>query len=201
MHRIYFKSWKKEKARIEFMNFSQKCMGSVFFWGGCFTIYVCMYVYMYSHVHICVRVFMHVYVCVFMCVCFCVYICMYICVFIWVYICVFFPVCIYVLLLYIDPRSIKRCTCVNKPKKSGSRWMLRKNISRCPSGVGVSWDRNDKVRTSLQGCVSRRSPVEQLWPRCERSADMVKRRTWVNIAVPPCLHSSLKHNRTSPFRK
>ena len=29
MHRIYFISWKKEKARIEFMNFSQKYMGSV----------------------------------------------------------------------------------------------------------------------------------------------------------------------------
>ena len=25
---------KKEKARIRFMNFSQKYMGSVFFWGG-----------------------------------------------------------------------------------------------------------------------------------------------------------------------
>ena len=30
MHRIYFISWKKEKARIKFMNFSQKYMGSVF---------------------------------------------------------------------------------------------------------------------------------------------------------------------------
>ena len=38
MHRIYFISWKKkkkkkEKARIKFMNFSQKYMGSVFFGG------------------------------------------------------------------------------------------------------------------------------------------------------------------------
>ena len=31
MHRIYFISWKKEKARIKFMNFSQKYMGLFFF--------------------------------------------------------------------------------------------------------------------------------------------------------------------------
>ena len=30
LHRIYFISWKKENARIKFMNFSQKYMGSVF---------------------------------------------------------------------------------------------------------------------------------------------------------------------------
>ena len=43
--------------------------------------------------------------------------------------------------------------------------------------------------------------VAQPQPRCERSAAMVKRRIWANIAVRPCLHSSLTHNRTSPFRK
>ena len=32
--------------------------------------------------------------------------------------------------------SIKRCTCVNKSKKSGSRWALRKNIDRVPAAVG-----------------------------------------------------------------
>ena len=37
MHRIYFISWKKEKAGIKFMNFSQKYMGSVFFWSPCTT--------------------------------------------------------------------------------------------------------------------------------------------------------------------
>ena len=34
MHRIYFIYWKKEKARIKFMNFSQKYMGCVFLGGG-----------------------------------------------------------------------------------------------------------------------------------------------------------------------
>ena len=37
--------------------------------------------------------------------------------------------------------------------------------------------------------------------KIRNSAAMVKRRTWVNIAVHLCLHSSLTYNRTSPFRK
>ena len=32
--------------------------------------------------------------------------------------------------------SIKRCTCVNKQKNSGSRWTLENNITRCPGGLG-----------------------------------------------------------------
>ena len=31
--------------------------------------------------------------------------------------------------------SIKRCTCVNKRKNSGSRWVLDNNITRCPDGL------------------------------------------------------------------
>ena len=30
--------------------------------------------------------------------------------------------------------SIKRCTCVNKRKNSGSRWVLNNNITRCTDG-------------------------------------------------------------------
>ena len=30
--------------------------------------------------------------------------------------------------------SVKRCTCVNKRKNSGSRWMLDNTITRCPDG-------------------------------------------------------------------
>ena len=33
--------------------------------------------------------------------------------------------------------SIKRCTCVNKRKKSRSRWTLRKNIDRVPTAVSL----------------------------------------------------------------
>ena len=32
-------------------------------------------------------------------------------------------------------RSIKRCTCVNKRKNSGSRWALNNNITRCTDGL------------------------------------------------------------------
>ena len=31
--------------------------------------------------------------------------------------------------------SIKRCTCVNKRKNSGSRWTLNNNITRCTDGL------------------------------------------------------------------
>ena len=31
--------------------------------------------------------------------------------------------------------SIKRCTCVNKRKNSGSRWALENNITGCPDGL------------------------------------------------------------------
>ena len=41
--------------------------------------------------------------------------------------------------------------------------------------------------------------VEQSKPRCERIAAMVGRRTWVNIAVCPCLHSFLTHNKHHLF--
>ena len=47
MHIIYFISWKNEKARIEFMNFSQKYLGSVFFWGGSPSIYINVVFYIY----------------------------------------------------------------------------------------------------------------------------------------------------------
>ena len=38
--------------------------------------------------------------------------------------------------------TIKRCTCVNKRKKSGSRWTLWKNIDRCRRPSSVIGDRN-----------------------------------------------------------
>ena len=97
--------------------------------------------------------------------------------------------------------SIKRCTCVNKPKKSGSRWTLRKNKDRVSAAVSQSETGMPKWESACRGLGSEWPTVEQLQPRYERSAAMVKRRTLINIAVCPCLHSSLTHNRTSPFRK
>ena len=45
--------------------------------------------------------------------------------------------------------SVKRWTCVNKRKKSGNRWTYE-SIYAGACGSAVSWDRNAKVRTSLQ---------------------------------------------------
>ena len=99
--------------------------------------------------------------------------------------------------------SVKRCTCVNKQKNSRSRWTLENNISWCPGG-------SNSVETGMPNCeptcglwlLGPQGPrVEQPQPRCERSAAMVQRRTWVNIAVCPCLHSSLTYIRTSTLSK
>ena len=43
----------------------------------------------------------------------------------------------------IEP-SIKRCTCVNKRRNSGSGWTLGNNISRCPRGSDSVETRNPK---------------------------------------------------------
>ena len=98
--------------------------------------------------------------------------------------------------------SNKRCSYVNKPK-SGSRWTLRKNIDRVPAAVSQSETgcQSEKQLADWGLCGPQWPTVEQASSRCERSASMVERRTWVNIAVRPCLHPSLTHNRTSPFRK
>ena len=95
----------------------------------------------------------------------------------------------------------KRCIYVNKRKNSRSRWALGNNITRCPGSS----------RELETGCQSENqladrglwalsdAPVDQPKPRCERSAAMVERRTWVNIAVRPCLYSFLTHNKHHLF--
>ena len=45
--------------------------------------------------------------------------------------------------------SIKRCTCINKQKNSGSRWALNNNITWTQM-VWVSWRQDANVRISLQ---------------------------------------------------
>ena len=72
-----------------------------------------------------------------------------------------------------------------------------KEYRRVPMAVALVGDRKAKVRATMQteGCGPQRPPVEQPKPRCGRSAAMARRRSWVNIAVCPCLHSSLIHHR------
>ena len=95
--------------------------------------------------------------------------------------------------------SIKRCICANKRKKKQKRKQVgvMKEYRQVPVVVEFVGDRKTRVKASLQPevCGPRRPPVEQPQPRCGRSAAMVRRRSWVNIAVCPCLHSSLTHHR------
>ena len=85
--------------------------------------------------------------------------------------------------------SIKRCTCVSERKNGRSRWTLENNIKRCPGGsnsvdTGMpKWEPACRLRTLGPQWPT----VEQPQPRCERSAAMVVRRTWVNIAVCPLI--------------
>ena len=84
--------------------------------------------------------------------------------------------------------SMKRCTCVTKRKNSGSRWTLGNDISWCPGGLSSVETVMPKWEPAcrLRALGPQWPTVEQPQPRW-RSAAMVKRRTWVNIAVCPCL--------------
>ena len=97
--------------------------------------------------------------------------------------------------------SIKRCTCVNKWKNSGSRWTLENNITRCPGGLSQSETgcQRENQLADWGLCGPQWPTVEQPKLRWERNAAMVKRRTWVNIAVRSCLHSFLTHNKHHLF--
>ena len=128
----------------------------------------------------------------------------------------YFKRCIHTIALYIDPQPrctcVKRCTCVNKWRNSGSRWAWDNYITRChrwlgsvpvPVGVGVSWGQDASMRISLQ--------TEGLWPsvtygwaaqpECERSAAMI-RRTWVQyVAVCPHLQLTSHTQPTSTLSR
>ena len=99
--------------------------------------------------------------------------------------------------------SIKRCTCVNKWKNSGSRWAWDNNITRCPGrfeSVGErmpAWESACRLRVL-------RPPVTHGWAtqsRWERSAAMVEEELGVNIAVCPCLQLISHTQPTSPFQE
>ena len=96
--------------------------------------------------------------------------------------------------------SIKRCTCVNTQKNSGSRWTLENN-NQVPGLVCVSWRQDAKVRTS-----SRQRALGPEWPPVDEDEAKMKKccygwgRTWFNIVVRPCLHSFLTHNKHHLFK-
>ena len=62
--------------------------------------------------------------------------------------------------------SIKRCTCVNKRKNSGSRWTNDNYITRCSrrfEPVGVSWRQDAEARAS-----GRQKALGPQWPTVEQ---------------------------------
>ena len=70
--------------------------------------------------------------------------------------------------------SIKRCTCVNKRKNSGSRWTLNNNITRWQM-AWVSWSQ-----------LGTRCRIEQ--PQDEKEVLLwLREELWVKITVCPCL--------------
>ena len=96
--------------------------------------------------------------------------------------------------------SIKRCTCVNKRKNSGSRWMLENNKYRCPGGWSQletgCWSENHLQTEGIGPLVTPGWATRaKMWKKCCYG----RGRTWVDIAVRPCLHSFLTHNKHHPF--
>ena len=71
---------------------------------------------------------------------------------------------------------------------------VMKEYRQVTAAVGF---KNARVRTSLQieVCSPQWLPVELPHPRGGRSAAMVRIKSWFNIAVCACLHSSLTHHR------
>ena len=99
--------------------------------------------------------------------------------------------------------SIKRCTCVNKQKNCGSRWMLDNDITRCPDGSSQLATRcrsENQLQTEGFGpsvthglaTPSQDEKEVMLWSREEFG---------VNIAVRPGLYSFLTYCKHHPFEK
>ena len=95
---------------------------------------------------------------------------------------------------------IKRCTCVNKRKNSGSRWTLENNITRYPGGssqLETGCRSENQLQTEGFGLL-----VTLGWAtkaKMRKKCCYGRGRTWVNIAVRPSLHSFLTHNRHHLF--
>ena len=100
-------------------------------------------------------------------------------------------------ILTLDRAVNQRCICVSKRKKKRKQVGVMKEYREALAAVELVGDRKARLRASLQteDCGPQRTLVEQPQPRCGRSAAMVKRRSWVNIAVCPCLHSSFTYHR------
>ena len=87
---------------------------------------------------------------------------------------------------------IKRCTCVNKLKNSGSRWTLNNNITRCPGRFELVGER----MPAWEPACRLRAQLSNSKPRWERNAAMVKRRTWGQYSSLSLSPAHLSHTTT-----
>ena len=107
--------------------------------------------------------------------------------------------------------SIKRCTGVNKRKKKREQVDVMKEHRQMLVAVEeVGWGSPEgepacRLRAVAHSDLQLSNPSQDVkevpsgFLEITQSA-MVKRRSWVNIAVCPCLHSSLTHHRNiNPF--
>ena len=106
----------------------------------------------------------------------------------------------------LDRAINQRCNCVNKWKKRKQVGVM-KEYRQVPAAVeliGIGWP--------VWGLACRLKAVALSNPRQDAEevpsgflkitqCAMVKRRSWVNIAICPCLHSSLTRHRTSTISR
>ena len=97
--------------------------------------------------------------------------------------------------------SIKRCTCVNKRKNSGSRCTLENNITRCPDGLSqLETGCRSENQLQTEGFGPLVTSGWATYAKMRKKCCYGRGRTWVNIAVRPCLHSFLTHNKHHHFK-
>ena len=112
------------------------------------------------------------------------------------YIYIYIYVCVCVIYWPSTEPSINRCTCVNKRKNSGSRWTIDNNITRCADGLSQleteCWSENQLQTEGFGPLVT---PGWATPAKMRKKCCFGRGRTWVNIAVLPCLHSFLTHKK------
>ena len=106
----------------------------------------------------------------------------------------------YCCILTLDRADNQRCTCVNKRKKKRKQVGIMKEYRQVPVAFELVGDWNARVRARLQteGCWATPSKMRLSNPIQDAEevlSGFLKIRSWVNIAVCPCLHLSLTHNR------
>ena len=117
------------------------------------------------------------------------------------------PLMCYILTL--DRAVNQTCTSVNKRKKKRKQVGVMKEYRQMLAAVELVGDRKARVRSSLQNAAlsdprlsnpnqDAEEVISEFLKITQRA--MVKRRSWVNIAVCLCLHPSLTHHRNiNPF--